>query len=172
MCPSGPTTGSTISCRVMGQVIGTDILQLHGRAVDVHFFSGINRMLSHLVTFLMSSAFAASYSHSPSISPSMIPSTLPDHICIQDTTPEIVLGSLLGVSLTGMVFTVIIRRNIHDCYRIFGQTGDSERVYDTPCPYCGKKQPADCVREHLSDCAEHLKHWAPKLASQRHLLNV
>jgi len=135
-------------------------------------------MFSHLVTFLMSSAFAASYSHSPSISPSgvitpsMIPSTLPDYICIQDTTPEIVLGSLLGASLTGIVVTVFIRRNIHDCYRIFGHNGDTERVYDTPCPYCKIKQPANCIREHLSECTEHLKHWAPKLASQRHLLNV
>ena len=102
----------------------------------------------------------------------MIPSTLPEYICNQDTTPEIVLGSILGASLTGIVVTVIIRRNIRDCNRIFGQTGDSERVYDTPCPYCGKKQPADCMQEHLSMCEAHLKHWAPKLASQRHMLNI
>ena len=71
-----------------------------------------------------------------------------------------------------MAATVFIRRNIHECYRIFGHNGDRERVYDTPCPYCGKKQPSDCMREHLSECLEHLKHWAPKLASQRHMLTV
>jgi len=131
-------------------------------------------MLSHLLSLLgvVSSALAISHSHSPTVTPSVSPSVVPLVACTQDSVPEIVLGSLLGASLTGMVFTVIIRRNLHYCNRIFGQTDDSERVYDTPCPYCGKKQPADCMQEHLSACAGHLKHWAPKLASQRHILNV
>jgi hypothetical protein len=83
-----------------------------------------------------------------------------------------VLGALLGVSLTGIIGTYLVRRNIHHCHRILAHNGDPERVYDTPCAYCGKKQPADCMREHISECAEHLKHWAPKLASQRHLMAV
>ena len=175
MCPSGPTTGSTISCKVIGQVIGTDILHHHGQAVVVHFFSGFNRMFSHLVTFLgVVTTFAVSASHSPFVGPSITPSIFPEAVptspCVTDTTSEIVLGSILGASLAGMAATIIIRRNIHDCYRIFGHNGDSERVYDTPCAYCGKKQPADCMREHLSECLEHLDHWVPK--SQRYSLKV
>lgn len=140
-------------------------------------------MFSRLVTLLglVITTLAASTSHSlslsPSVSPSVSPSilpTVPTYIlpCVTDTTSEIVLGSILGASLAGMAATVLIRRNIHHCYRVFGHNGDTERVYDTPCAYCGKKQPADCMREHLSECMEHLKHWAPKLASQRHLMGV
>ena len=131
-------------------------------------------MFSHLITLLgvWSGTYALSHSHTPSISPSVAPSILPEFICHQDTTPEIVLGSILGASLTGMIATIFIRRNIHSCTRVFGSNGDSERVYDTPCPYCKIKQPADCMQEHLSECTEHLKHWAPKLASQRHMYHV
>jgi hypothetical protein len=119
----------------------------------------------HLFFGCLASAFAATQSPSPSLSPS--PSFSPTS-CPQEHTSEIVLGALLGASLTGILGTCLIRR----CPRILAHNGDPERVYDTPCPYCEKKQPADCMREHISECTEHLKHWAPKLASQRHLMTV
>lgn len=127
--------------------------------------------MSHVLTFFgcLVSAIAATQSHTPSLSPS--PSFSPTvslATCPQEHTSEIVLGALLGVSLTSIVGTCLVRR----CSRSLAHNGDPERVYDTPCPYCEKKQPADCMREHISECAEHLKHWAPKLASQRHLMTV
>jgi hypothetical protein len=118
-------------------------------------------MILHLFFGFLTSAIAATQSPSPSLSPS--PSFSPI-TCTQEHTSEIVLGALLGASLTGIVGTCLFRR-----YCVLAHNGDPDRVYDTPCPYCGKKQPADCMREHISECMEHLKHWAPKRASQREI---
>jgi hypothetical protein len=127
-------------------------------------------MIAHAVTLIGYLTSVLAITHSPTLSPTLSPSSI--QTCSADNTSEIVLGALLGVSLTGIIGTCLIRRNIHHCHRVFTHNGDPERVYDTPCAYCGKKQPADCMREHISECAEHLKHWAPKLASQRHLMTV
>jgi hypothetical protein len=69
------------------------------------------------------------------------------------------LSSALGVVLAGSAAAVLYA--FRD--RICCTRGDSQRVYDTPCPYCKKKQPKDCIREHLTECEEHRKFWTPRL---------
>ena len=78
-----------------------------------------------------------------------------------DTTAVIGLSSALGVLLAGITTATICQFKDHLCCT----PGDRRRVYDTPCPYCQKKQPRDCMREHLTDCEEHRKYWTPRLRS-------
>jgi len=75
------------------------------------------------------------------------------------------LSSALGVTLVGLAAAVIYAFKDRICCT----RGDSQRVYDTPCPYCEKKQPRDCVREHLVDCEEHRKFWSPRLIGQEQI---
>jgi len=75
------------------------------------------------------------------------------------------LSSALGVVIAGLAAAGLCAFKDRLCCT----RGDSQRVYDTPCPYCEKKQPRDCVREHLADCEEHRKFWSPRLTRQEQI---
>lgn len=82
-----------------------------------------------------------------------------------DPTAVLGLSSALGVTLAGIAAAAVYAFKDRLCCT----RGDSQRVYDTPCPYCEKKQPRDCVREHLADCEEHRKFWSPRLTRQEQI---
>jgi len=76
-----------------------------------------------------------------------------------DPTAVIGLSSALGVTLAAAAAVGLYAFKDRICCT----RGDSQRVYDTPCPYCQKKQPRDCMREHLTECGEHRAYWTPTL---------
>ena len=74
-----------------------------------------------------------------------------------DPTAVLGLSSALGVTLAGITAAALY------AFRDRCTRGDSQRVYDTPCPYCETKQPKNCIREHLTECEEHRKYWVPRI---------